>query len=313
MADNPRAPVIRVIDTLADRYLKGKIQAVKLAVTSLLAGGHLLLEDIPGLGKTTLALALARALGLSFGRVQCTSDLLPSDITGLSIFDRNQNQFRFLPGPIFSNLVLADEINRAMPKTQSALLEAMEERRVTVEGTTYPLPEPFMVIATQNPMEQVGTFPLPESQLDRFLVTTGIGYPPEAMEKAIILTGSIRDDILDIAPLLSVEELLTARKAVRSDVYLSAKIVEYIYRLAAATREHRLLTAGVSTRGAIGLADAARASAFIIGRDHVLPEDVKALFVPVCAHRLILRPEHEALDRKEILQSLLDTTPVPLA
>jgi len=313
MVDNPRAPVIRVIDTLADRYLKGKIQAVKLAVTSLLAGGHLLLEDIPGLGKTTLALALARALGLSFGRVQCTSDLLPSDITGLSIFDRNQNQFRFLPGPIFSNLVLADEINRAMPKTQSALLEAMEERRVTVEGTTYPLPEPFMVIATQNPMEQVGTFPLPESQLDRFLVTTGIGYPPEAMEKAIILTGSIRDDILDIAPLLSVEELLTARKAVRSDVYLSAKIVEYIYRLAAATREHRLLTAGVSTRGAIGLADAARASAFIIGRDHVLPEDVKALFVPVCAHRLILRPEHEALDRKEILQSLLETTPVPLA
>jgi MoxR-like ATPase len=313
MADSPRAPVIRVIDTLADRYLKGKIQAVKLAVTSLLAGGHLLLEDIPGLGKTTLALALARALGLSFGRIQCTSDLLPSDITGLSIFDRNQNQFRFLPGPIFSNLVLADEINRAMPKTQSALLEAMEERRVTVEGTTYPLPEPFMVIATQNPVEQVGTFPLPESQLDRFLVTTGIGYPPEAMEKAIILTGSIRDDILDIAPLLSVEELLVARRAVRSDVHLSAKVVDYIYRLVAATREHRLLTAGVSTRGAIGLADAARASAFITGRDHVLPEDVKALFVPVCAHRLILRPEHEALDRKEILQSLLDTTPVPLA
>jgi MoxR-like ATPase len=313
MADSPRAPVIRVIDTLADRYLKGKIQAIKLAVTSLLAGGHLLLEDIPGLGKTTLALALARALGLSFGRIQCTSDLLPSDITGLSIFDRNQNQFRFLPGPIFSNLVLADELNRAMPKTQSALLEAMEERRVTVEGTTYPLPEPFMVIATQNPVEQIGTFPLPESQLDRFLVTTGIGYPPEAMEKAIILTGSIRDDILDIAPLLSIEELLTARKAVRSDVYLSAKVVEYIYRLVAATREHPLLTAGVSTRGAIGLADAARASAFIIGRDHVLPEDVKALFVPVCAHRLIPRPEHEALDRKEILQSLLDTIPVPLA
>jgi len=313
MAESPRTPVIRVIDTLADRYLKGKIQAVKLAVTSLLAGGHLLLEDIPGLGKTTLALALARALGLSFGRIQCTSDLLPSDITGLSIFDRNQNQFRFLPGPIFSNLVLADELNRAMPKTQSALLEAMEERRVTVEGTTYPLPEPFMVIATQNPVEQIGTFPLPESQLDRFLVTTGIGYPPEAMEKAIILTGSIRDDILDIAPLLSIEELLTARKAVRSDVYLSAKVVEYIYRLVAATREHPLLTAGVSTRGAIGLADAARASAFIIGRDHVLPEDVKALFVPVCAHRLIPRPEHEALDRKEILQSLLDTIPVPLA
>ncbi|HSO10198.1 MAG TPA: MoxR family ATPase [Desulfoprunum sp.] len=312
MTDDHRAPVIRVIDTLAERYLKGKIQAVKLAMTSLLAGGHLLIEDIPGLGKTTLALALARALGLSFGRVQCTSDLLPSDITGLSIFDRNENQFRFLPGPIFSNLVLADEINRATPKTQSALLEAMEERRVTVDGTTYPLPEPFMVIATQNPIEQVGTYPLPESQLDRFLITTGIGYPPEAMEKAIILAGSIRDDILDIAPLLTLPELLAARGAVRQNVHLSAKIVEYIYRLTTATRDHRLLVAGVSTRGAIGLADAARASAFIAGRDHVLPEDVKALFVPVCAHRLILRPEHEALDRKEILQSLLDTTPVPL-
>lgn len=313
MADDHRAPVLRVIDSLADRYLKGKIQAVKLAMTSLLAGGHLLLEDIPGLGKTTLALALAKALGLSFGRIQCTSDLLPSDITGLSIFDRNDNRFRFLPGPVFSNLVLADEINRAMPKTQSALLEAMEERRVTVEGTTYPLPEPFMVIATQNPVEQVGTYPLPESQLDRFLVTTGLGYPPEAMEKAIILAGSIRDDILDIVPLISAEELLAARRAVREEVHLSPKIVEYVYRLTTATREHRVLVAGVSTRGAIGLADAARASAFLAGRDHVLPEDVKALFVPVCAHRLILRPEHESLDRKEILQSLLDTTPIPLA
>ncbi len=209
--------------------------------------------------------------------------------------------------------MLADEINRAMPKTQSALLEAMEERRVTVEGTTYPLPDPFMVIATQNPVEQVGTYPLPESQLDRFLVTTGIGYPPESMEKAIILAGSIRDDILDIAPLLSIEALMAARRAVRSDVHLSPKVVDYIYRLAAATRDHQLLVAGVSTRGAIGLADAARASAFLDRRDHVLPEDVKSLFVPVCAHRLILRPEHETLDRKELLQSLLDTTPVPLA
>jgi MoxR-like ATPase len=170
-----------------------------------------------------------------------------------------------------------------------------------------------MVIATQNPLEQVGTYPLPESQLDRFLVTTGIGYPPEAMEKAIILAGSIRDDILEITPLISVEELLAARRAVRSEVHLSPKIVEYVYRLTTATRDHRLLAAGVSTRGAIGLADAARASAFLTGRDHVLPEDVKSLFIPVCAHRLLLRPEQEALDRKEILQSLLDTTPVPLA
>jgi len=313
MNSHPREPVLQVIDTLAERYLKGKIQAVKLAMTSLLAGGHLLIEDIPGLGKTTLALALAKTLGLSFGRIQCTSDLLPSDITGLSIFDRNRNEFRFLPGPIFNNLVLADEINRATPKTQSALLEAMEERRVTIDGTTYPLPEPFMVIATQNPVEQVGTYPLPESQLDRFLLTTGIGYPPEEMEKAIILSGSIRDDILEITPLLDAGQLQAALLAVHSEVHLSPKIAEYIYQLANATRGHSMILAGVSTRGAIGVADAARARAFLAGRDHVLPEDVKALFAPVCAHRLILRPEHEALDRKEILQSLLDSTPVPLA
>ncbi len=313
MHSHPREPVLQAIDTLAERYLKGKIQAVKLAMTSLLAGGHLLIEDIPGVGKTTLALALTKTLGLSFGRIQCTSDLLPSDITGLSIFDRNRDEFRFLPGPIFNNLVLADEINRATPKTQSALLEAMEERRVTVDGTTYHLPEPFMVIATQNPVEQIGTYPLPESQLDRFLLTTGIGYPPEAMEKAIILSGSIRDEILEITPLLDAGQLQAARRAVRSEVHVATRIAEYVYRLASATRSHPMVLAGVSTRGAIGVADAARASAFLAGRDHVLPEDVKALFVPVCAHRLILRPEHEALDRKEILLSLLDSTPVPLA
>jgi MoxR-like ATPase len=313
MPNDPREPILKVIDTLAERYLKGKIKAVKLAMITLLSGGHILLEDIPGLGKTTLALALARALGLSFGRVQCTSDLLPSDITGLSIFDRDQNQFRFIEGPIFNNLVLADEINRAMPKTQSALLEAMEEKRVTVEGKTYDLPEVFMVIATQNPVEQVGTYPLPESQLDRFMVTTGIGYPPEAMEKAIILTGSIRDGIREIEPLITAQELMAARRAVRTEVYLSEKVADYIYRLAAATRDHELLLAGISTRGAITLAETARSYAFLDRRDHVLPEDVKALFVPVCAHRLILRPEHETLDSKEILRSLLDEIPVPLA
>ncbi len=312
MSNDPRVPIHKVIDTLADRYLKGKIKAVKLAMTTLLSGGHLLLEDIPGLGKTTLALALANALGLSFGRVQCTSDLLPSDITGLSIFDRNSNQFRFVEGPVFNNLLLADEINRAMPKTQSALLEAMEERRVTIEGTTYSLPDPFMVIATQNPIEQVGTYPLPESQLDRFLITTGLGYPPEEMEKNIILTGSIRDGIRDIEPLLTREDLLQARKAIHAEVHLSTKIADYIYRLAAATRNHHLLLAGVSTRGCISLADSARTSAFLANRDHVIPEDVKALFLPVCAHRIITRPEHETLDHKEILQSLLDETPVPL-
>ncbi len=313
MPSDPRTPILNVIETLADQHLKGKVKAIKLAMMSLLSGGHLLLEDIPGLGKTTLALALAHALGLSFGRIQCTSDLLPSDITGLSIYDRNQNQFSFMEGPVFNNLLLADEINRAMPKTQSALLEAMEEHRVTIEGKTYRLPDPFMVIATQNPVEQVGTYPLPESQLDRFLITTGIGYPPESMEKKIIQTGSIREGIREIEPLLTVEELLRARQAIREGVLLSEKIIEYIYRLVAATREHHMLSAGISTRGAISLADTARSHAFLDGRDHVLPEDVKALFVPVCAHRLIMYPENETLDRKELLQSLLDEIPVPLA
>lgn len=312
MANDPREPILHVIDTLSERYLKGKVRAVKLAMMSLLSGGHILLEDIPGLGKTTLALALSSALGLSFGRIQCTSDLLPSDITGLSIYDRDKNQFRFLQGPIFNNLVLADEINRAMPKTQSALLEAMEEHRVTIEGTTYRLPDPFMVIATQNPVEQVGTYPLPESQLDRFLITTGIGYPPAAMEKTIIRTGSIREGIREITPLLTIEQLLEARQAIRKGVHLSEKITEYIYRLVAATREHPMLLAGISTRGAINLAETARSHAFLAGRDHIIPEDIKALYVPVCAHRLILKPEHESLDRKEILLSLLDENPVPL-
>ena len=254
MSNDPRTPILNVIEILSDQYLQGKVKAIKLAMMSLLSGGHILLEDIPGLGKTTLALALAHALGLSFGRIQCTSDLLPSDITGLSIYEREQSQFKFLEGPIFNNLVLADEINRAMPKTQSALLEAMEEHRVTIEGKTYRLPDPFMVIATQNPVEQVGTYPLPESQLDRFLVTTGIGYPPESMEKKIIQTGSIREGIREIKPLLTLEELLRARQAIRKEVQLSDKITEYIYRLVAVTREHPMLLAGISARGAISLA-----------------------------------------------------------
>ena len=312
MANDPRIPILNVIETLSEQYLQGKVKAVKLAMIALLSGGHLLVEDIPGLGKTTLALALSQALGLSFGRIQCTSDLLPSDITGLSIYDRNQNQFSFIEGPIFNNLLLVDEINRAMPKTQSALLEAMEEQRVTVEGKTYPLPEPFMVIATQNPFEQVGTYPLPESQLDRFLITTGIGYPPEAMEKKIIQTGSIREGIRQIKPLLSREELLRARRAIHEEIQLSNKITEYIYLLVAATREHPMLLTGISTRGAISLAETARSHAFLAGRDHVIPEDIKALLLQVCAHRLILRPENETLDRKEILLSLLDENPVPL-
>ncbi|HXV22138.1 MAG TPA: MoxR family ATPase [Desulfuromonadales bacterium] len=309
---NKRAEVLRVIDTLSGQYLKGKVRAIRLAVITLLSGGHLLIEDIPGLGKTTLALALARALGLSFGRIQCTSDLLPSDITGLSIFDRDENRFRFIQGPIFNNIVLTDEINRAMPKTQSAMLEAMEERRVTVEGSTYPLPEPFLVIATQNPVEQIGTYPLPESQLDRFLITTGVGYPPVEVEKSIIQTGSIREEIRHIEALLSLEDITEAKRVVREEIYLSAKVTDYIFALVAATREHAFILSGISTRGGINLAAAARAAAYLEGRDYVVPEDVQTVAVAVGAHRLILRPEQEGLGKEEVLQSIVKSLPVPL-
>ncbi len=306
-----RGQILQVFHLLCRKYLQGKEEAVRLSLVALLAEGHLLLEDIPGVGKTTLALALSRALGLSFGRIQCTSDILPSDITGLSIFDRDENAFRFVPGPIFHHLVLTDEINRAMPKTQSALLEAMEERRVTVEGTTYRLPDPFLVVATQNPSEQVGTYPLPESQLDRFLISTGIGYPPDHIEKAIIRGGSIREEIEQIPCVLDAEQIGAARRAVRERIHLSEKVVDYIHALVRATREHRFVSSGISPRGAINLADASKSAAYLQGRDYVVPEDVKALAVPVGAHRLILRPEHEQLQKKEVLRSIVADLPVP--
>jgi len=305
------AEILNVIDTLASRYLQGKVKALRLAIIALLSDGHLLLEDIPGLGKTTLALALSRALGLSFGRIQCTSDLLPSDITGLSIFDREKNSFRFIEGPIFNHILLADEINRAMPKTQSAMLEAMEERKVTVEGVSYPLPDPFMVIATQNPTEQIGTYPLPESQLDRFLITTGIGYPPAELEKQIIRNGGIREKMLEIEPLLSREDIHLAKQAVQT-IHLDDKLVDYLLAIAEATRNHRFISAGISTRGAISMTTAARACAYLDGRDYVIPEDVKEIAGPVGAHRLILRNEHQSLNKREVMVSILNNVPVPM-
>lgn len=308
-----RDEMLNAIDILASRYLKGKIKAVRLAVVALLSGGHILLEDIPGLGKTTLALALSGALGLTFGRVQCTSDLLPSDITGLSIFNREENSFRFIGGPIFNNIVLVDEINRSMPKTQSALLEAMEERRVTIEGVTYPLPEPFIVIATQNPMEQVGTYPLPESQMDRFIIRTGIGYPPEDIERSIIKYGSIRDDIRQITPIVSVNDILDARRSIKEHVYISDKVTEYVFAIISATRNHPLILSGISTRGGINIVEASRVYAYLEGRDYVAPDDVKSVAVPVGAHRLVCRPEHEGLDKEELLKTILATITVPLA
>ena len=307
-----RDEILNVIETLSTRYLKGKVRAVRLSVIALLSGGHILLEDIPGLGKTTLALALSGGLGLSFGRVQCTSDLLPSDITGISIFNREENRFRFMKGPIFNNIVLADEINRAMPRTQSAMLEAMEEHRVTVDGITYPLPEPFLVIATQNPVEQAGTYPLPDSQMDRFIIRSGIGYPPDDIEKEIFRHGSIRDDIRNIPPLVTTEDILKARQAVKEGVYISEKVTEYIFAIVAQTRSHPLIVSGISTRGGINLVEAAKANAYLEGRDYVAPGDVQAIAAPVGSHRLICRPENENLNKEEILGSILKNIAVPL-
>ncbi|MEI6306459.1 MAG: MoxR family ATPase [Deltaproteobacteria bacterium] len=301
-----------ITETLCRDYLQGKEEVLRLSVIALLTGGHILIEDLPGLGKTTIALALAGITGLSFGRVQCTSDLLPSDITGLSIFSREEGRFTFLPGPIFSNIVLLDEINRAMPRTQSAMLEAMEERRVTIEGVTHSLPDPFMVFATQNPSDQSGTFPLPESQLDRFLLCTGIGYPPENLERGIISGGGIRERISDMTPVASAADILTARKCVAEEMYLSEKVVGYIYALVTATRNHRLILTGLSTRAAINLAQAARGAAFLAGRDFVAPDDVKGIAVPVCAHRLFMRPGYESVDRGELLRNIIADIPLPL-
>ncbi|HEY5674473.1 MAG TPA: AAA family ATPase [Malonomonas sp.] len=308
-----RHQVLQVIDSLANEHLQGKVRAIRMSLISLLAGGHLLLEDIPGLGKTSLALALSGILGLDFGRVQCTSDLLPSDITGLSIFDRQKNQFHFIKGPIFNNLVLVDEVNRAMPKTQSAMLEAMEERRVTVEGVTYELPDPFLVIATQNPAEQVGTFPLPESQLDRFLMTTGIGYPPPDLEKKIIQLGSVREQLQTIKPMLSAEQILEARHFIRQHILLGDKVTDYIHQLMLRSRDHESIYSGISTRGGLNLAAAARAEAYLVGRDYVVPEDVQQVAVAVAAHRLILRPEAAIQNKEEVFRSLLAETPVPIS
>ncbi len=307
-----RKQILDVIETLSSQYLQGKVRAIRMALVSLLAGGHLLLEDIPGLGKTSLALALSGILDLDFGRIQCTSDLLPSDITGLSIFDRQKNQFHFVKGPIFNNLVLVDEVNRAMPKTQSAMLEAMEERRVTVEGVTYELPEPFLVIATQNPAEQVGTFPLPESQLDRFLITTGIGYPPTELEKQIIQKGSVREELETIKPLLERDKILETRRYIRENIKLGDKVADYIHVLLDRSRSHSQIYSGISTRGGLSLAAAARAEAYLEGRDYVVPEDVQRIAVPVVAHRLILRPEYQTVRKEEVFQSLLAEIPVPM-
>ncbi|WP_290794583.1 MoxR family ATPase [Halomonas sp.] len=276
----------------------GKTREVRLALCCLLCRGHLLIEDLPGLGKTTLAQSLARVTGLDMQRLQFTSDLLPADVLGVSVFDPREARFAFHPGPIFHGVVLADEINRATPKTQSALLEAMEEGRVTVEGETRPLPTPFFVIATQNPQEQAGTFPLPESQLDRFLMRLSLGYPARGAEREILRgrAGRVR---LEVLPVLLDAERLRAWQARLDDIHVADALLDYVQALVAASRDHPELAWGLSTRGALALLQAARGWALLEGRDHVLPEDVQAVWVPVAGHRLSngRREEGEALAR----------------
>lgn len=263
----------------------GKSLQIKQSLACLLANGHLLIEDVPGVGKTTLAHGLAISLGLEFARVQFTSDLLPADLLGVSIFDRNNSQFNFHPGPVFTQVLLADEINRATPKTQSALLEAMEERQISSEGVTRPLPEPFFVIATQNPSYQIGTFVLPESQLDRFLLCIELGYPDRAAERAMLEGEDRRKMLAELKPVMQAHELQAAQTWV-DKVHCSAALIDYIQALIAASRTGTQFVEGLSPRAALALLRVARAWALLEGRDHVLPEDVQAILVPACAHRL---------------------------
>ncbi len=276
---------VHAVASQVNQIVVGKETQVRLALVCLLAGGHLLIEDVPGVGKTTLAHALATSLGLRFNRVQFTSDLLPADVVGISIFDREKGGFVFHPGPIFTQVLLADEINRATPKTQSALLEAMEERQTTADGVTRDLPQPFFVIATQNPTHQIGTFQLPESQLDRFLMCLALGYPDAAAERALLMGQDRRTLLKDLKPAMQPEELLTAQRALRQ-IHTSAALIDYVQALAQASRANGMFAEGLSPRAAIALLQAARAWAAMEGRDHVLPEDIQAVLIPVTAHRL---------------------------
>lgn len=273
--------------------LLGKAEQVRLAFVALLAGGHLLIEDLPGLGKTTLAHAMASTLGLQFQRVQFTSDLLPADVLGVSIYEADNHGFRFHPGPVFCNVLLADEINRAPPRTQSALLEAMAEQQVTLDGTTHALPDPFFVIATQNPVDLSGTFPLPDSQLDRFLLRLTLGYPDAEAERALLAGDSRRELIAQTLPSLSEADIRALRVAVEQ-VHASAALVDYLQRLLARSRQQPGVRVGLSPRAGLSLLRASKAHALLAGRNHVLPEDVQALFVAVAGHRLVAEAESDS-------------------
>ena len=312
------ASAARIADLQAaiERVIKGKSETVKTALVALLARGHLLIEDVPGIGKTTLANALSRALDLSFQRIQFTSDLLPSDVIGLSVFNQKTGDFDWKPGPIFSNIVLADEINRSTPKTQSALLEAMAEEQVTVEGISRHLPQPFIVVATQNPAEHHGTYPLPESQLDRFMLRLHIGYPSLADEKSILRDRETEDPLASVRPVMSKSELLDLQDMV-ADVRVDDALVDYLLQIVDATRRSESLELGISPRGTLSLFRSAQALAFVEGRDYCIADDLKRLVIPCFGHRVIVNSRSTALRQRtreveQVLAEILQTVAVPI-
>ena len=306
--DELKADIERAIAAI-ETIILGKSVQVRLAVCCLIARGHCLIEDLPGVGKTTLSQSIARVFGLEFNRLQFTSDLLPADILGVSIFDPEQRDFKFHPGPIFAHFLLADEINRATPKTQSALLEAMEEKQITVEGSTHRLDEPFFVIGTQNPLDQSGTFPLPESQLDRFMMKLSLGYPDQAAERALLSGGNPRDLMYRTQPVFTVERFLEVQRAV-DDVHCSEPLLDYVQRLIQATRNPGLFVYGISPRAGLAIVQAARAWALMDGRGHAEPGDIQAVFGVIAEHRLTPAEQHSR-PTADLVSDLLDQTPIP--
>ena len=295
-----------------EKVIIGKYEEIKLTLVSLLCRGHLLIEDVPGVGKTMLARSIAKSIGCTFRRIQFTPDMLPSDVTGVSVFNQKTHEFEFRPGPVMAQIVLTDEINRATPKTQSALLEAMQEQQVTVDGVTYPIPEPFLVLATQNPIEYEGTFPLPEAQLDRFMMRISLGYPSSEDEIAILDSQQYAHPVETLGQVIDAQELLDAQSKVR-EIYMDPLVKEYIVALVRATRDHPDIYLGASPRGSLALYKTSRARAAILGRDYVIPDDVKALAIPTLAHRLIVSPSAriKEVDSRSVIEETLESVPVP--
>ena len=313
MAVNSVAQMAQAVVENVERVIVGKRSAIELALVALFCEGHALIEDVPGVGKTMLARSLAISLGCSFKRLQCTPDLLPNDVTGVSVYDQRSAEFRFRPGPAFVNVLLADEINRATPRTQSALLEAMGEYQVTVDGETRPLPRPFLVLATQNPIEYEGTFPLPEAQLDRFLMRISLGYPTEDEENQILINLRGRHPVTAIEQVVEGERVVELQPDIW-DVTVDETVRSYVVKIVQATRNHPDLALGASPRGSLGLYKAAQALAAVRGRDYVIPDDVKELILPTLAHRLIVKPESALRGRTAVsaLESILEETPLAI-